>query len=187
MTCVTPPTPDNVADNDSNAPAEIKAHLIKVYNILDFLFSFQERPRPTFAALAPAVERNPVTGLLEPHFPPEKRFPRVVSGIAIIGLMVQYFFTVFFFHFVLFSGKGYTVEHIFLKTWDRKLIEYDFFKFSDRYLSGKCHSSICTLQKLFPKHNCFPVPVNPNKTSSSTIQSRRFRAFNGIHAFTIWC
>lgn len=49
----------------------------------------EERPRPTFAALAPAVERNPVTGLLEPHFPPEKRFPRVVSGIAIIGLMVS--------------------------------------------------------------------------------------------------
>ena len=111
MTCVTPPTPDN----DSNALAEIKAQLIKVYNILDFLFSFQERPRPTFAALAPAVERNPVTGLLEPHFPPEKRFPRVVSGIAIIGLMVQYFFTVFF-HFVLFSGKVYTVGHIFIKT-----------------------------------------------------------------------
>ena len=93
VTCVTPPTPDN----DSNALAEIKAQLIKVYNILDFLFSFQERPRPTFAALAPAVERNPVTGLLEPHFPPEKRFPRVVSGIAIIGLMVQYFFYRFFF------------------------------------------------------------------------------------------
>ena len=105
MTCVTPPTPDNVADNDSNAPAEIKAHLIKVYNILDFLFSFQERPRPTFAALAPAVERNPVTGLLEPHFPPEKRFPRVVSGIAIIGLMVQYFFTVFFFTLSFFLVK----------------------------------------------------------------------------------
>ena len=101
VTCVTPPTPDN----DSNALAEIKAHLIKEYNILDFLFSFQERPRPTFAALAPAVERNPVTGLLEPHFPPEKRFPRVVSGIAIIGLMVQYFFSLFF-HLV-------TVEHKF--------------------------------------------------------------------------
>ena len=91
-----------------------------------------------------------------------------------------------FFFSLFFSGKGYTVEHIFLKTWGRKLIEYDFFKFPDRYLSGKCHSSICTLQKLFPKHNCFPVPVNLNKTSSSTIQSRRFRAFNGIHAFTIW-
>ena len=88
--------PHNVADNDSNALAEIKVHLIKVCNILDFLFPFQERPRPTFAALAPAVERNPVTGLLEPHFPPEKRFPRVVSGIAIIGLMVQYFSTFFF-------------------------------------------------------------------------------------------
>ncbi|XP_027049468.1 anoctamin-7-like [Pocillopora damicornis] len=49
----------------------------------------EERPRPTFAALAPAVERNPVTGLLEPHFPEEKRFPRIVSGIAIVICMVS--------------------------------------------------------------------------------------------------
>ena len=173
MTCVTPPTPDNY----SNALAEIKAQLVKVYNILDFLFSFQERPRPTFAALAPAVERNPVTGLLEPHFPPEKRFPRVVSGIAIIGLMVQYFFN-FFFTLSLLSIN-------FLKTWDQRLIEYDFFIFPDSYRSGKCHSLIRTLQKLFPKHNCFPVPINLDKTSSSTMQTRRVRAFNSIHASKI--
>ncbi|XP_068699332.1 anoctamin-7-like [Montipora foliosa] len=49
----------------------------------------EERPRPTFAALAPAVERNPITGLLEPHFPPEKRFPRIVSGVAIVVCMVS--------------------------------------------------------------------------------------------------
>ena len=53
-----------------------------------YLF-FQERPRPTFAALAPAVERNPVTGLLEPYFPEERRFPRVVFGMAVIFTMVR--------------------------------------------------------------------------------------------------
>ncbi|KAK2550527.1 Anoctamin-7 [Acropora cervicornis] len=48
----------------------------------------EERPRPTFAALAPTVERNPVTGILEPHFPDEKRQPRIFSGIAIVITML---------------------------------------------------------------------------------------------------
>ncbi|XP_065061399.1 anoctamin-7-like isoform X1 [Rhopilema esculentum] len=51
--------------------------------------SEEERPRPTFAALAPTVERNPVTGILEPHFPDEKRKPRLFSGILIIVTMVS--------------------------------------------------------------------------------------------------
>ena len=54
-----------------------------------FFVVVQERPRPTFAALAPTVERNPVTGILEPHFPDEKRQPRVFSGIAIVITMVR--------------------------------------------------------------------------------------------------
>ena len=36
-----------------------------------------------------------MTGLLEPHFPPEKRFPRIVSGIAIIICMVRELFRLF--------------------------------------------------------------------------------------------
>ena len=48
-----------------------------------------ERPRPTFAALAPTVERNPVTGIPEPHFPKEKQVPRIYSGILIIITMVR--------------------------------------------------------------------------------------------------
>ena len=52
--------------------------------------SEEERPRPTFAALAPTVERNPVTGILEPHFPDEKRKPRLFSGILIIVTMVMF-------------------------------------------------------------------------------------------------
>ncbi len=51
--------------------------------------SEEERPRPTFAALAPTVERNPVTGILEPHFPDDKRKPRLFSGIFIIITMVS--------------------------------------------------------------------------------------------------
>ena len=48
-----------------------------------------ERPRPTFAALAPTIERNPVTGIPEPHFDPKDRAPRVYSGILIIITMVS--------------------------------------------------------------------------------------------------
>ncbi|XP_066936321.1 anoctamin-7-like isoform X2 [Clytia hemisphaerica] len=48
-----------------------------------------ERPRPTFAALAPTVERNPVTGIPEPHFPDKDRAPRIYSGIFIIITMVS--------------------------------------------------------------------------------------------------
>ena len=50
---------------------------------------FQERPRPTFAALAPTVARNPVTGIMEPHFPEERRAHRVFSGIAVVLTMVS--------------------------------------------------------------------------------------------------
>ena len=47
-----------------------------------------ERPRPTFAALAPTVERNPITGIPEPHFPSKDRAPRIYSGILIVITMV---------------------------------------------------------------------------------------------------
>jgi anoctamin-7 len=48
-----------------------------------------ERPRPTFAALAPIVERNPITGIPEPHFPSKDRAPRIYSGVLIIITMVS--------------------------------------------------------------------------------------------------
>ncbi|XP_065061401.1 anoctamin-7-like [Rhopilema esculentum] len=51
--------------------------------------SEEERPRPTFAALAPTVERNPITGIMEPHFPEDKRKRRLFSGIIVIVTMVS--------------------------------------------------------------------------------------------------
>lgn len=50
----------------------------------------EERPRPEFAARAPLLERNPVTGVREPHFPPSLRTKRVAAGIGIIFLMVRH-------------------------------------------------------------------------------------------------
>lgn len=75
--------------NNQQSVLRLGLSFIMLSNMFDCFIFFQERPRPTFAALAPAVERNPVTGLLEPHFPEEKRFPRIVSGIAIVICMVR--------------------------------------------------------------------------------------------------
>jgi anoctamin-7 len=49
----------------------------------------EERPRPEFAARAPFLERNPVTGIREPSFPSSLRNKRVAAGIGIIFLMVR--------------------------------------------------------------------------------------------------
>ncbi|RWS10233.1 anoctamin-7-like protein [Dinothrombium tinctorium] len=49
----------------------------------------EEKPRPEFAARAPLIERNPVTGLKEPSFPEGTRFRRMVAGLGAILLMVS--------------------------------------------------------------------------------------------------
>ena len=49
----------------------------------------EERPRPEFAAKAPFLEKNPVTGIKEPHFPDNLRMKRVVVGTGLIFMMVR--------------------------------------------------------------------------------------------------
>ena len=48
----------------------------------------EERPRPEFAAKAPFLEKNPITGIKEPHFPDNLRLKRVVVGVGLICFMV---------------------------------------------------------------------------------------------------
>lgn len=48
----------------------------------------EERPRPEFAAKAPMMERNPVTGIREPAFPKAIRNRRMLAGVGIIFLMM---------------------------------------------------------------------------------------------------
>lgn len=48
-----------------------------------------ERPRPEFAARAPFLERNPVTGIQEPSFPKSLRNKRIAAGLGIVFLMVK--------------------------------------------------------------------------------------------------
>ena len=49
----------------------------------------EERPRPEFAAKAPFLEKNPITGIKEPHFPDNLRLKRVVVGTGLICFMVR--------------------------------------------------------------------------------------------------
>uniref|UniRef100_A0A7N4P3N4 Anoctamin n=1 Tax=Sarcophilus harrisii TaxID=9305 RepID=A0A7N4P3N4_SARHA len=49
----------------------------------------EERPRPEFAAMAPQMAQNPVTGLKEPYFPPKTRLSRMVTGSMAILIMVR--------------------------------------------------------------------------------------------------
>lgn len=49
----------------------------------------QERPRPEFAAMAPRMEQNPVTGVKEPYFPEKTRLSRMFTGSMVIIMMVR--------------------------------------------------------------------------------------------------
>ena len=55
----------------------------------------EERPRPDFAAKAPYLEKNPITGVREPSFPQSKRYKRIAAGTALILLMVRTLFNFF--------------------------------------------------------------------------------------------
>ncbi|XP_041480782.1 anoctamin-7-like isoform X2 [Lytechinus variegatus] len=48
----------------------------------------EERPRPQFAAQAPAMEENPITGVMEPYFPEDIKKRRWLTGIFVIVGMV---------------------------------------------------------------------------------------------------
>merc|ERR1719219_1908225 len=48
----------------------------------------EERPRPAFAAKAPFLEKNPITGVKEPSFPQSKRYQRVAAGVGLIMFMI---------------------------------------------------------------------------------------------------
>ena len=49
----------------------------------------EERPRPAFAAKAPYLEKNPITGVREPSFPQSVRYQRIAAGTGLIVLMVS--------------------------------------------------------------------------------------------------
>jgi anoctamin-7 len=52
------------------------------------LIVYQNRPRPEFAIRSSTVEKNPVTGILEPYFPAATRRYRIITGVLILSVMV---------------------------------------------------------------------------------------------------
>ncbi|CAF3489064.1 unnamed protein product [Rotaria socialis] len=55
------------------------------------LMEFEEeenRPRPEFAIRASTIEKNPITGILEPYFPATSRRYRILSGVIILSIMI---------------------------------------------------------------------------------------------------
>ncbi|CAF1280566.1 unnamed protein product [Adineta steineri] len=48
----------------------------------------ENRPRPEFAIRTSTVEKNPVTGILEPYFPPRSRLYRIIGGIITLSVMI---------------------------------------------------------------------------------------------------
>ncbi|KAH3784068.1 hypothetical protein DPMN_162019, partial [Dreissena polymorpha] len=63
------------------------ASLAHLWDVSDYA-EIEERPRPEYAAKAPTYEENPITRVKEPYFPPRKRLPRILSGIAVIIIMM---------------------------------------------------------------------------------------------------
>ncbi|XP_075926417.1 anoctamin-7-like isoform X1 [Petromyzon marinus] len=49
----------------------------------------EERPRPEYAALAPLIRENPITGEKEPYFSEDDRTPRTVTGSIVLFLMIS--------------------------------------------------------------------------------------------------
>uniref|UniRef100_T1ISC6 Anoctamin n=1 Tax=Strigamia maritima TaxID=126957 RepID=T1ISC6_STRMM len=64
------------------------ASLAHHWDCLDYADE-EERPRPEFAAKAPLIERNPVTGIREPAFPKALRGKRMVAGLGVLLVMIS--------------------------------------------------------------------------------------------------
>jgi len=63
------------------------AELAYRWNVMDYEIDV-ERPRPSFSARAVDQLPNPITGIIEPYFPPFKRAKRMLAGSTIILFMV---------------------------------------------------------------------------------------------------
>uniref|UniRef100_A0AAX7SMK0 Anoctamin n=1 Tax=Astatotilapia calliptera TaxID=8154 RepID=A0AAX7SMK0_ASTCA len=81
------------------------ATLAHHWDCMDF-HEEEERPRPEFAAMAPTMEQNPVTGVKEPYFPEKTRLSRMFTGSMVIIMMVRPFkiFYILYCCFVVFAG-----------------------------------------------------------------------------------
>ncbi|XP_035825775.1 anoctamin-7 [Aplysia californica] len=88
----------------------------------------QERPRPDYAARAPEIKENPITGINEPYFDPGQRLPRILSGIAAIIIMCSLLVLLCFF-FLLFSSEMHRTQTEFEDQLTFKVFIFQFVNF----------------------------------------------------------
>jgi anoctamin-7 len=50
----------------------------------------EEQPRSEFTIKAKSMEKNPITGKMEPSFPKNKKIIRMLAGFATVLCMVSY-------------------------------------------------------------------------------------------------
>lgn len=72
----------------------------------------EERPRAEYAAKAPFIAVNPVTGIKEPMFPEGKRGKRIATGLGLVFVMVN--IPQFFFKFKNFLICNYKIINLFV-------------------------------------------------------------------------
>uniref|UniRef100_A0A8C7U3X5 Anoctamin n=1 Tax=Oncorhynchus mykiss TaxID=8022 RepID=A0A8C7U3X5_ONCMY len=82
----------------------------------------EERPRPEFAAMAPSIEYNPVTGVKEPYFPERARLSRMLTGSMVIiimaGNIANISSSMVNLALILLMGQVYTALALQLTKWE---------------------------------------------------------------------
>uniref|UniRef100_A0A4W4G1H4 Anoctamin n=1 Tax=Electrophorus electricus TaxID=8005 RepID=A0A4W4G1H4_ELEEL len=84
------------------------ATLAHHWDCMDF-HEEEEPPRPEFAAMAPAMEENPVTGVKEPYFPEKARLSRMLTGsmviIVMLSVVIIFLVTVIIYRSIVSAGN----------------------------------------------------------------------------------
>uniref|UniRef100_A0A8C6L3U1 Anoctamin n=1 Tax=Nothobranchius furzeri TaxID=105023 RepID=A0A8C6L3U1_NOTFU len=106
------------------------ATLAHHWDCMDF-HEEEERPRPEFAAMAPTMEQNPVTGIKEPYFPEKTRLSRMFTSSMVIilmaGTIANISSSVVNLGLILLMGQVYTALAEQLTKWEmhRTQTQYD--------------------------------------------------------------
>ncbi|KAL5013614.1 hypothetical protein ScPMuIL_007884 [Solemya velum] len=100
------------------------ASLAHHWDVLDFEEE-EERPRPEYAAKAPTYEKNAITGVKEPYFPPRDRIPRILSGMAVIVIMI-FLVIIFIIAVIMYRVLVYEKLALKLTQWEMHRTQTEF-------------------------------------------------------------
>uniref|UniRef100_A0A8C7J0Q6 Anoctamin n=1 Tax=Oncorhynchus kisutch TaxID=8019 RepID=A0A8C7J0Q6_ONCKI len=89
--------------------------------------SIDDRPMLCFAAMAPSIEYNPVTGVKEPYFPERARLSRMLTGSMVIIIMLCVVM-IFLVSVIMYRGiVSVMMYHFSLTFMDSYLFKYFFY------------------------------------------------------------